>query len=90
MGFQRFPKFPQPLRVRFKFFLKKHLIRFSRWKKWLAASLALLRIDPACEKVTKLRRIKKPMMLNCGYNQIGYNFVSKTVNTIKIIPANGG
>jgi hypothetical protein len=58
-GFQRFPKFPQPLRLRFKFFLKRFLIRFSRWKKRLAASQALLHTDPACEKVTKLREGSK-------------------------------
>jgi hypothetical protein len=57
--FQRFPKFPQPLRLRFNLFLKKFLIRFSRWKNWLGASHALLRIDPACEKVAKLRKGSK-------------------------------
>jgi hypothetical protein len=39
MAFQRFPKFPQPLLLRFKFNLKNLLIRFSSWKNgWRLAS----------------------------------------------------
>ena len=39
MAFQRFPKFPQPLLLRFKFNLKNLLIRFNSWKNgWRLAS----------------------------------------------------
>lgn len=79
-GFQRFPKFPQPLRLRFKFFLKKFLIRFSRWKKRLAASPARLRIDPACEKVAKLRKGSKGQWESIASTiKFGYNFWSKKI-----------